>query len=414
MTTLYSPAWSVRALIVTTLVVASAVGCTSDTGVSSPSTNVDKPSPSASTIPPVSPPAEVNEICVVDMPESWRERMPSPEPLSTPQERSIELITEDGGTVEFVAGSSPRIEWTPAGAGKSTVVQVLEGEPEAQILSIDFDGRYLAYSITWSYWLFESPWTIYLWDTLEGGGPVKLADSPTENYPDGTAGSAPMISVIVIDGTVAWVAHDPTDDDPYSRSVFTYDAAADATSVLARGGYGPVYRIENTLLTSATDQESSDVRWHTFALTDEPPVILPSLFTDSREISTIASSRDWLVWQEGESRLWLWHRGDLEPALLIDGRTPAGEPLTGMDAYSINERFLTLRVQDERAIPYPVVLDLKSMSWTTIPDDLPDGEFDTFPGLLKAWYYSDNDGTGGSAPVFTPNDDLPPLPTCAT
>lgn len=152
----------------------------------------------ASTHSPVAPPPATSTVdaatpaCLVDMPSTWQEALlPGPVPGPKQPATHLSLGAEDGSFASFVATAAPRLEWTDH-QGEVEVVQEFTERPEAQVLSSDYDGRYLAYSVTWSYEVFLSPWSIYVWDTTTGGEPLLIGSSPEGDYPDGTPGVAPL------------------------------------------------------------------------------------------------------------------------------------------------------------------------------------------------------------------------------
>ncbi|HHU09155.1 MAG TPA: hypothetical protein GXZ60_03950 [Intrasporangiaceae bacterium] len=83
-----------------------------------------------------------------------------------------------------------------------------------------------------------------------------------------------------------------------------------------------------------------------------------------------------------------------------------------MDAVALSDRFLTLRTTGDSGVPKAYVIDLTSMSATTLPDEGPDGEFQAYPGALKIWFYSDDKELGSARTAIIANDDLPLLPPC--
>lgn len=364
------------------------------------------------------------ETCLVEMPDEWLELMPSTEPLTEPVDRLAQLVTDEGGVAYFAGIDGrgvPRLEWTAPGSDEVVVVASFPDQPEAQAMSLDFDGRYLVYAMTWSYSIFDSPWTIYVWDSQSGGDPIEIAESLDGNYPDGSAGSMPLIAVHAYEGVAAWVARDPTSEEPFSRSLFAYDIANETTEVLARDEFSSGTRIENTVIVPVKTPRSEDVTWQVHPLDEQPAITLPDEFTESRTAIYVAASSAGIAWTEGvntedgffeDSRVWFWPKGADESLLLLDGAQPTGDRLGGSDALTMNDRLLSLRLETTTVGIRSHVYDVKSGSWTTIRAGLPDGEFTAQPGALQFHYYSNNDGTGGSPYVVIPNQDLPPLPGC--
>lgn len=365
----------------------------------------------------------------MEMPDEWLELMPSTEPLTEPVDRLAQLVTDEGGVAYFAGIDGrgvPRLEWTAPGSDEVVVVASFPDQPEAQAMSLDFDGRYLVYAMTWSYSMFDSPWTIYVWDSQSGGDPIEIAESLDGNYPDGSAGSMPLIAVHAYEGVAAWVARDPTSEEPFSRSLFAYDIANETTEVLARDEFSSGTRIENTVIVPVKTPRSEDVTWQVHPLNEQPAITLPDEFTESRTAIYVAASSAGIIWNEGINteemgedgdhwkggKLWFWPKGADASILLLEETLPGGGPGRAADALTMNDRFLSLRLETTTVGIRSHVYDLKSESWTAIREGLPDGEFTAQPGALQFHYYSNNDGTGGSPYVVIPNQDLPPLPAC--
>ena len=369
------------------------------------------------------------ETCLVEMPDEWLELMPSTEPLTEPVDRLAQLVTDEGGVAYFAGIDGrgvPRLEWTAPGSDQVVVVASFPDQPEAQAMSLDFDGRYLVYAMTWSYSMFDSPWTIYVWDSQSGGDPIEIAESLDGNYPDGSAGSMPLIAVHAYEGVAAWVARDPTSEEPFSRSLFAYAIANETTEVLARDEFRSGTLSENTVIVPVKTPRSEDVTWQVHPLNEQPAITLPDEFTESRTAIYVAASSAGIIWNEGinteemgedgdhwkEGKLWFWPKGADASILLLEETLPGGGPGRAADALTMNDRFLSLRLETTTVGIRSHVYDLKSESWTAIREGLPDGEFTAQPGALQFHYYSNNDGTGGSPYVVIPNQDLPPLPAC--
>lgn len=349
--------------------------------------------------------ATVADVCRVEMPDSWRARLPTEVVLD-----QTDLITSDGASAVFFMGQSPRLIWRSAKGDEKTVA-VFEDQPQAQVMGSDFDGRYLAYAITWSFEVFKSPWTIYVWDSLNGGPPIEIATSPTREYPDGTSGTQPLITPVISGGHVAWVAFDPTSEDPFSRSIFSHDIEKAETTVLERGPLGDIHRYRNGALVSSREAGAATVGWVYASIDGGGLEALPEQVTQTRSPGWLGSGDAGIAWADGTD-LWLWRSGDPEPSRLLSRRAPDGSTLRKMDAVALSDRFLTLRTTGDSGVPKAYVIDLTSMSATTLPDEGPDGEFQAYPGALKIWFYSDDKELGSARTAIIANDDLPLLPPC--
>ncbi|MDO5502786.1 MAG: hypothetical protein Q4G67_06380 [Actinomycetia bacterium] len=345
------------------------------------------------------------------MPETWISQLPTKKVSDLSQ-----MITEHGDELLFRSSPVPELIWHASGSTSDIVVQRFDGKPEAWPMAVDYDGRFLTYAMTWSYSVFESPWSIFVWDTTrKKDEPQLVATSPQGEYPDGTSGTQPLVEPIVYDGELAWVAFDPTPSNPYSRSLFSYNVASGRTHVLRTGDFGGVKRFRNTAILSTSHPASSVVSWSLVALDGGAPAKLPEEFIADRQGGWFAVSSDGLAWVEGDGHLWAWLEDDAQARHLLDGRSPHGERIWAIDAVSMNERFLTFRAADEGGYPQPYVVDMRTMGAARMPDGSPDGEFKAVRGGLEVWFYSDDkDESAGTERVIIPNGDLPPLPGCSS
>ncbi|WP_256843082.1 hypothetical protein [Ornithinimicrobium cryptoxanthini] len=346
------------------------------------------------------------------MPQSWQEALlPGPVPGPKQPATYLALAAKDGSVASFVSTAAPRLEWTDP-EGEVEVVQEFTDKPEAQILNSDYDGRYLAYSVTWSYEVFLSPWSIYVWDTTMGGEPLLIGNSPEGDYPDGTAGVAPLPDVAVHGGQVAWVEFDPTSEDPFSRSLVVYDVETDESTVIDRGPFSPVERVGGSVVLPAMTPASDVVTWTVVPMSDSEPVVLPAEFRDSSFAHILHVSDAGMAWADNRWSLWLWRADTSESMHLVDGVAPDGQLVTWLDAVTFSDELLAFRLgTDEDQFTY--VLDLRSMSYTQLPQDGPRGEFTVYPSALEVRYDAADLNSGYPGPsALATTQELPPLPKC--
>jgi hypothetical protein len=163
-------------------VLASVVGCTWAPPATPDGTAAPAPSGLASPAP--------AGYCRVELPSSWQAAFDAGRfPHAPDEDPSVELTAPDGSMLVHYGrrGSRHEVRWLPAG-GEPILVQAFGPEQqEAQVLGAAFDGRYVAYSVTWSLRLFESPWTLYVWDSQQPGEPLEIARS------DQDAGGQPVV-----------------------------------------------------------------------------------------------------------------------------------------------------------------------------------------------------------------------------
>jgi hypothetical protein len=255
------------------------------------------------------------EFCLVELPASWQAAFDEDVLTHASDEWPTVILTAPDGSMLVhygYRGTRHDVRWLPSD-GVPVVVQAFgPDQQEAQVLGADFDGRYVVYTVTWSFRLFESAWTLYVWDTVEQGEPHEIARS--DQTPDGQPVPGPLTYPVIYAGQVAWVQ--VSADAPEKSSLYRYHIADGTPEVVAYGGVPGVYRMGSWLIWPERVDDTSTLRAISFQTGE--PVELPAPLAAVKNPSYLAFGENVVAWVERSlRRMWVWHTGWPEPIVAV-------------------------------------------------------------------------------------------------
>ncbi len=375
-------------------VVAAAAAVLSCVVACTPASPAPEPTPTG----PVAGVDPTREACLVPLPESWQAAFAEGMLPREPGEFSVvRLIAPDGSLfVEYTRqGAHHELRWLPATGGPPVVVQRFgSSESDAHVFGASFDGRYLAYSLSWSYQPFDGDWSLYVWDSEQGGEPVHL-------FSDNRGRS--QLSLVVHDGTVAWLQLTVAADGMSHHLLHLYRVAERRHETVDIGYSSWPARFGSLLLFEVSPGPDASPPLRAVSLETGRPAEVPPALAQAAGGRYRAASDDTVVWIDSTlAELWVWRTGWEEPWRAISSWehdylewvNVAGDIVTW---HSPGAQF---------------ALDLRSGSYTRItPDDGSTlaGEpylgvlFDAVPGNVRR---------PPSDQTVVDTRTLPPLPAC--
>lgn len=352
------------------------------------------------------------------MPAEWGEQLQRPdEAEDEPYAILIAASTDDRfdaqyGYAEPGEASPVLFLWTQSD-GSSSVVLDLRDSPGTQVFAGDFDGRYVAFSVYNSAEIFASPWVGYVYDVQTPGPPQEFARSTEEAYPDGTVGALPLMSPLVRDGTVYWVAFDPLLGDSSERTLFSYDVVEDTTRPLATGKFDTPHFFDDSILAVSMSDDRAEASIVQIPLNDhvEP---LPDQLAGQSRISHLAASGDTLAWI-ADGQVFILDSGASDMVTLVgaDG-TFGSEVLQEPGAIDANDEVILFYAKNSHDALQQYIYDRRSGSYFSNEDlDGASADFGADAELISL-HHTDKQGNRLlGRPVVAAMEDLPPLPSCS-
>lgn len=375
--------------------------------------------PAVTTEPEQAIPTEV-ETCRVPMPQEWRELLGRPAGAEGEPYALLIAASADGHRFDAQYGGaepgqpSPVVFLWTHPDGSSHVVMDLGESPGTQVFAGDFDGRYVAFSVYEHAEIVASPWVGYVYDVQNPGQPPKeFARSTEGTYPDGSVGALPLMSPLVQDGTVYWVAFEPLDESGYDRTLFSYDIADDSVRPVATGEFETPHFFRDSILTislSGDRAQSSIVQ----IPVGETAVDLSDQMGAGSLISHIAASGESLAWI-AENQVFLLEPGARGPVSLVGpdgtfGTESVHEPAT----IDMNDELVIFYAENSHDTVQQYVFDRRSNSYFSNEDVTgASADFAVDSGVVSLHHTDEQGNRLVGRPVVAAMDDLPPLPTCS-
>ncbi|WP_256855772.1 hypothetical protein [Ornithinimicrobium cryptoxanthini] len=298
--------------------------------------------------------------------------------------------------------------WTSAN-GEQVEVMDLSDTPGQQVVGASFDGRYLAFSVYENEELFSSPWTGFIWDSVERGEATQIAASPREDYPDGAPGALPLMYPLMNDGIAYWLESDPTEEERDFRALKSYDVGTGQTETLARGPFDKPRLFGDSLLVGSWPSEGRAQVIQVPIGANVPD--LPAELLASEGLSEFVASGESLAWVTSRSTVFLYDpdRGAVE-TITGPGTAMAGQ-VWEVGTLTLNGDVLTLYGQDSEHEFHQYVYDSRSGSFTS-PAPLGSSDFHAHPGHLSLHHADAQEERLEGRAVVLPIDEVPPLPDC--
>jgi hypothetical protein len=343
-------------------------------------------------------------FCSTPLPESWQAALDAGTvPHEDGEQALVKLVAPDGSLLvqSTMPGRRNELRWFPAGGTAPTVVHDFGlDNPEWQVLGASFDGRYLAYSVTHSFRLFSSDWTLYVWDSQAGGEPSKIAESPHGANDEPIA--RPLNYPVAYDGQVVWVQ--PTGDQPEQTALYRYQVEDGSREVLHAGHPWFPFRMGSLLVWPESPAEGALTRLRAVSLDTGRPASLPGPLSDIEGPAFINADEDTVAWTDPEmTELWVWRTGWPAPVrVLRDTEVPVEWLQVAGEIVAWNHR--------ERG---QFALDLRSGGYSQLTPEW--GSTRSGGSFLMVGYAPDLSGDKDS-PVseqtVVDTRKLPPLPAC--
>lgn len=297
--------------------------------------------------------------------------------------------------------------WTSAN-GEQVEVMDLSDTPGQQVLGASFDGRYLAFSVYENDELFSSPWTGFIWDSLERGEAKQISASPREDYPDGAPGAMPLMYPLMNDGIAYWVQSDPTEEERDFRALKSFDVGTGQTETLARGPFDKPRLFGDSLLVGAWPYEGQAQVLQVPIGAAVPDVPAELLATEG--LSEFVAGGDSLAWVTNQSTVHVYDADRGVETITGPGTALAGQ-VWEVGTLTLNGDVLTLYGQDSESEYHQYVYDSRSGSFTSSAP-LGASDFHAYPGHLALHHTDAQDKQLEGHAVVLRMDEVPPLPGC--
>jgi hypothetical protein len=359
----------------------------------------------------VAPVADPGQMCEVQLPQTWRDALSAPRLADRDLFATLLTVHDDGSRAEALyldADDGVILIWTSA-TGEQVEVMDLSDTPGQQVLGASFDGRYLAFSVYESEELFSSPWTGFVWDSVERGEATQIAASPREDYPDGAPGAMPLMYPLMNDGVAYWVQSDPTEEERDFRALKSYDVGTRQTETLTRGPFDKPKLFGDSLLVGSWPQ---DGQAHVLQIPIGAAVPeVPGELLAAQGLSEFAAGGDSLAWVTTQSTVHLYDpdRGGVET--ITGPGTAMAEQVGEVGTLTLNGDVLTLYGKDSESEYHQYVYDTRSESFTSHAP-LGSSDFHAYPGHLALHHTDAQDNHLEGRAVVLPMDEVPPLPGC--
>ena len=135
------------------------------------------------------------EFCRVDLPGTWRTALAAGHLGHKPGEAAVpQAVAPDGRSVfvdSYVDGVRALV-WLRPGGQRTTVMRL--PDDVHQVTGADFDGRWLAFSVS-DEPILDSSWTMYAWDSANGGPARRLGRATVPG---------PYAYPVVVSGRAFW------------------------------------------------------------------------------------------------------------------------------------------------------------------------------------------------------------------
>lgn len=342
-------------------------------------------------------------FCLTTLPRRWQEALEAGTvPRETDEQLLVELVAPDGSLAieSKVPDVRNELRWFPADGSDFVTVHDFGAEnPERQVLDAAFDGRYLSYSVRHSVRL-DGTWSLYVWDSEEGGDPQLIAENPVDAEGDPIVG--PFNYPVAYDGMVVWVQGAPTGDS--ETSLHMYDIDDGSREVLHTGHPGTPFRMGSLLIWPESPAKGELSELHALSLETLEPAELPGPIADIEGPAYIAASEDTVAWTgEDLHALWVWRESWESPARVF--RNP-DERVQGVHIAGDVVSWNLLNTAQ-------FALDLRSGGYTQITPEL--GSTSAGGPFLRVGYapdLSEGKANAKSRQTVVDTRDLPPLSGC--
>lgn len=360
------------------------------------------------------------ETCRVRMPETWRKRLQLPEERAGESYATLIAADADGNRFDAQYGEAQPGEPSPVlflwtrNDGASRIVMDLRESVGQQVFAGDFDGRYLAFSIYENSELFSSPWVGYVWDMQNPEPPREFARSTAETYSDGTPGSLPLMYPLIRDGTVYWVAYDPTDHDNSDRTLFAYDIADDSTRPVATGKFNTPHFLGDSILSISQSDDGNESSIVQVPLDAQAPgPLLADEITRWAGVKELAASGKSMAWiAENQIFLLASEYGQVVTLVGPDG-TFGDEKLHEPATIDLNDDAVLFYARNSDDSVQQYVFDRRSKSFFSNEDlEGASADFAADENLLSLHHTNAAGSKLVGRPILAPMNDLPPLPAC--
>lgn len=368
----------------------------------------DDSGPTTQGIPPV---ADPGRWCEVQLPQTWRDALSAPRGADQDLFASLETVHADGSRVDALYLNTDEgvvLLWTSP-SGEQVEVMDLSDTPGQQVLGASFDGRYLAFSVYESEELFSSPWTAFIWDSLERGEATQIGSSPREDYPDGAPGAMPLMYPLMNAGIAYWVQSDPTEEERDFRALKSYDVGTGHTETLARGSFDKPRLFGDSLLLGSWPQDGQ-VKVLQVPIGAAVPEV-PAELVAAEGLSEFVASGESLAWVTSQSTVHLYDPDRAGVEMITGPGTAMSEQVWEVGTLTLNDDVLTLYGQDSESEYQQYVYDSRSGSFTSHAP-LGSSDFHAYPGHLALHHTDAQDKHLEGRAVVLPMDEVPPLPDC--